>query len=214
MVFFASSRGLNQEDPLSSIIFIIMAEVLSRGLNALFDDPRYEGYGLPKWSPNINHLAYEDDTILFCLRDRYSVIQMMKVIRRYEVESGELVNKVKSFYYLHDRTPLILSIRLRKLTCIKQGSFPFTYLGCPIYYERKKICYFEDLIRKVARKVLSWQSKLLSFGGRMVLKNHVLQSLSVYLLAIMNPLKEVIKCLHKIFTRFFWCKIGGAKVKY
>jgi len=63
--FFRSTTGLKQGDPLSPTLFIIAAEVLSRGLNKLHEDRRYRGYGMPKWSPKINHLSYADDTILF-----------------------------------------------------------------------------------------------------------------------------------------------------
>ncbi|KAH0669712.1 hypothetical protein KY289_024205 [Solanum tuberosum] len=52
---------------------------------------------------------------------------------------------------------------MRKLTGIK-GNFPFTYLGCPVFYGRKINSYFEDLVRKVAQRILSWQNKFLSFG--------------------------------------------------
>ncbi|XP_049410465.1 uncharacterized protein LOC125873619 [Solanum stenotomum] len=63
--FFQSSRGLKQGDPLSPTLFIIAAEVLSRSLNGLFEDSEFRGFGMPKWSPQINHLYYADDTILF-----------------------------------------------------------------------------------------------------------------------------------------------------
>ncbi|KAK4719902.1 hypothetical protein R3W88_018240 [Solanum pinnatisectum] len=92
---------------------------------------------LPKWSPAINHLSYADDTILFCSGDRTSVVKMMVVLRDYERISGQMVNKSMSSFYLHDKTPLIVAIRMRRLTGIKQGNFPFTYLGCPVYYGRK-----------------------------------------------------------------------------
>lgn len=59
--FFKSTRGLKQGDPLS-----LAAEALSKGLNKLNNDEEFLGYGLPKWSPKINHLTYADDTILFC----------------------------------------------------------------------------------------------------------------------------------------------------
>lgn len=50
---------------------------------------------------------------------------------------GQLINKAKGFFYLYEKTPLIYTIILRKLTGIKQGNFPLTYLGCPIYYGKK-----------------------------------------------------------------------------
>lgn len=85
--FFRSSRGLKQGDPLSSTLFITAAEVLSRGLNSLNDEEGFKGFGLLKWSPKINHLAYVDDTILFGSGDRSSIIKMMKVLRGYENSS-------------------------------------------------------------------------------------------------------------------------------
>lgn len=75
--FFKSSRGLKQGDPLSPTLFIISAEVLSTGLNSLHTDRQFKGYGLPKWSPEINQLSYADDTILFCSGERASFIKMM-----------------------------------------------------------------------------------------------------------------------------------------
>lgn len=56
--FIQSSRELKQGDPLSSTLFIIVAEVLARRLNKLFDNPLFKGYVIPKWSPKINHLSY------------------------------------------------------------------------------------------------------------------------------------------------------------
>nr|XP_016473115.1 PREDICTED: uncharacterized protein LOC107795061 [Nicotiana tabacum] len=63
--FFKSTRGIKQSYPLSPTLFILAAEALSRGLNSLHLNLYLCGFGLPKWSPRINHLAYADNTIIF-----------------------------------------------------------------------------------------------------------------------------------------------------
>ncbi|XP_015169513.1 uncharacterized protein [Solanum tuberosum] len=146
--FFQSSRGLKQGDPLSLTLFIISAEVLARGLNKLHEEANFKGYRIPKWSPPINHLSYADDTILFCLGDKKSIGKMVDVLKKYEMVSGQVINLNKSIFYLHDKTPLIVGVRLRSMTEIRHGNFPFTYLGCPVYYGRKKKAYFEELVKK------------------------------------------------------------------
>uniref|UniRef100_M1BM57 Reverse transcriptase n=1 Tax=Solanum tuberosum TaxID=4113 RepID=M1BM57_SOLTU len=212
--FFKSSRGLKQGDPLSPTLFIIAAEVLARGLNNLNDDVDFKGYGMPKWSPPINHLSYADDTILFCSGEIKSIRKMMGVLRRYENISGQMVNLNKSFFYLHDDTPLIVGMRLRRIAGIKQGSFPFIYLGCPVFYGRKRVSYFEELVKKVHSRLMMWQNKWLSYGGKYILIANVLQSMPIYLLSAMNPPKKVIEKLHKLFAGYFWSKTGGEQGKY
>lgn len=56
MASFILLGVLKKETPLSSAVFIIFAEVLSKALNVLFDDLKFVGFGLPKWSAQLNHL--------------------------------------------------------------------------------------------------------------------------------------------------------------
>lgn len=97
-IFFKSSRGLKQGDPLSPTLFIIAAEVLSRGLNNLFKDGNYRGYGFPKWGVEINHLSYANDTILFSSTNDEPVKKMIKVLRGYNLVSRQLINREKGFF--------------------------------------------------------------------------------------------------------------------
>lgn len=49
---------------------------------------------------------------------------MLKVFKDYDLVSKQKINKGKSYFYLDDITLLCVDIRLRRLTRIKQGSFP------------------------------------------------------------------------------------------
>ncbi|XP_075109246.1 uncharacterized protein LOC142181032 [Nicotiana tabacum] len=208
--FFKSSRGIKQGDLVSPTLFILAAEALSRGLNALHTNLYFCGFGMPKWSPKINHLAYADDMIIFSSSDETSLMLIMQVLKAYENESGQLVNKTKSAMYLHHLTDMEVVSKVERITGIDRNDFPIIYLGCPIFYARRKLEFYQPLITKVMDKLQSWQGKLLSVGGRAVLISHVLQSMPMHLLSVVNPPKYVINRLHKLFAQFLWSStVGG-----
>ncbi|XP_070005262.1 uncharacterized mitochondrial protein AtMg01250-like [Nicotiana sylvestris] len=116
--FFISSRGVKQGDPLSPTLFILAAEALSRGLNALHLNLYFCGFGLPKWSPKINQLAYADDTIIFLSSYVTSLKLVMEVIYLYETAYGHPVNKGKYAIYMHHSTELEVVRKVERITGI------------------------------------------------------------------------------------------------
>ncbi|XP_070031692.1 uncharacterized protein [Nicotiana tomentosiformis] len=57
-------------------------------LNKLFEDKSFVGFGMPKWSDSLNHLAYADDMIIFAYAHPPSLSKIMAVLRNYEKISG------------------------------------------------------------------------------------------------------------------------------
>uniref|UniRef100_M0ZYL0 Ribonuclease P family protein n=1 Tax=Solanum tuberosum TaxID=4113 RepID=M0ZYL0_SOLTU len=62
-------------------------------LGIITEDNKFQGYGMPKWSANLNHLACANDTIIFCSTHDYSLGKIMVVLQDYEKQSGQKVNK-------------------------------------------------------------------------------------------------------------------------
>lgn len=63
---------------------------------------------------------------------------------------------------------------------------------------------FEPLLAEVQKKLAGWKSKLLSFGGKIVLTKHVLNSMPIHLLSVTNLPKGIFGKLKSIFSNFLW----------
>lgn len=69
-------------------------------------------------------------------------------------------------------------------------------------------------MKKVQNQLHVWKAKLLSFGGKFVMKNHVLQSMFIYLLSVTMPPKCVFKDLSRTFSKFIWNFKEEGRSKY
>nr|XP_009787216.1 PREDICTED: uncharacterized protein LOC104235200 [Nicotiana sylvestris] len=183
-------------------------------LNKLFEDRSFVGFGMPKWFDPLNHLAYADDTIIFASAHPPSLRKIMAVLGNYDKISCQIINKDKSSYYMYSKVPNGLCQAVGTITGFARGKFPFTYLGCPIFYTIRMKEYYEDLIKKIKAKLHSWKEKLLSFGGKATFISSVLQSMSVHMLSVLQRPKNVLEHLHKIFARFFWSTKEEGRSRY
>ena len=77
--FFISNRGLKKGDPLSPTLFILGAKVLSGMLNSLHQIQGYNGLHIQPRGPQINHLSFADNVIIFETSDRFSLHVIMQI---------------------------------------------------------------------------------------------------------------------------------------
>lgn len=62
---FYAKAGLCQGDPLSSYIFILYMEVISRNLSKLQMQKYLEGLKIARSAPIISHIFFADDALIF-----------------------------------------------------------------------------------------------------------------------------------------------------
>ena len=97
--FFASKRGLRQEDPSSLLLFIISMEAFSRSLSVAAHRQEFQFH--PKCEEvNLTHLCFADDIFLFAGGMSSSVQVIMDELNRFENFSMLQVNKQKSSIFL------------------------------------------------------------------------------------------------------------------
>lgn len=77
----------------------------------------------------------------------------MDVLKNYEEQSGQLINKEKSFFYMYHKVAHTHIKEVEDCTGLSKGKFPLMCLGCPIGHARKKKVHFTELMKKVQGKL-------------------------------------------------------------
>ncbi|TXG59223.1 hypothetical protein EZV62_013796 [Acer yangbiense] len=209
--FFQSARGLRQGDPLSPFLFILMEEVLTRLLRKNFESGRIGRFYHPIGAPLVSHLLYADDILIFANGGKRSIRNLVKAFETYEKWSGQRMNKDKSAIF---PSKYISSARKRDLlhvTGFREGYFPVTYLGAPLVYGKLSSRILEPLVEKIRNKIVGWKFKLLSQGGRLILLRHVLSSMPIHLMSVVNVPGVTISKINSLLANFLWGEMDGRR---
>jgi hypothetical protein len=129
--FFQSRKGLRQRDPLSPILFNLVAYMLvvliERAKNLGFIDglvPHLVDDGLSIWQ-------YADDTILFLEDDLERAKGLRPVLSAFEMLSSLKINFHKSELFCFGEVKNKSEEYIWLFGC-NEGDFPFRYLGIPM----------------------------------------------------------------------------------
>jgi len=93
--FFSAGRGLRQGCPLSPLLFLLVAEGLSRFLQNAKQEGSFKGIPI---SPvlYITHLLFVDDILIFCDGSRRDLLKLREGLQLFKVVAGMSVNTNKS----------------------------------------------------------------------------------------------------------------------
>ena len=201
---FTPSRGLRQGDPLPSYLFILGQEILSRMLEHERRNKNLNGIKTRSNGPNISHLMYVDNIIMFSkatVRDAHCLIN---VLEKYCSWFGQSINKHKSGVFFSKHTQLQHHRTIKRILQIKNLKRDAIYLGAPLFLSRAPSKDFSFLQNKLEAKLLDWRSKCLSWAGRKTLITSVAQSLPTYAMSTFSIPNKTCKKLDSLTRRFWW----------
>jgi hypothetical protein len=210
--YFQTKKGLHQGDPLSPILFNIVADMLAIMIQRAKEDDQVSGLIPHLVEGGLSILQYADDTIIFMEHDLDKALNMKLVLCIFEQLSGLKINFHKSELFCFGRAK-DLQTEYKTLFGCDIGSLPFRYLGIPIHFRKLTNGEWKPVEDRFEKKFSCWAGKMLSYGDRLTLINSVLTSLPMFMLSFFEVPIGVRKRLDFFRSRFFW-QGDGHKRKY
>ncbi|KAK1258442.1 hypothetical protein QJS04_geneDACA006646 [Acorus gramineus] len=202
--YFPLNRGLRQGDPLSPILFVIVANVLSRLCEKAAGAGWISGLASSQEGSRVAILQYADDTILLSEATERSVRGFRFILFCFGLLSGLTLNLRKSTMHgIHITTEE--EKRLADCMGCPYSPFPTRYLGLPLVKGRLTKEQWDPLIERFERRLSGWKGKMLSWGGgRLTLLQAVLTNLPLFYLSVFRLPIGVLHRIDRIRRRFFW----------
>jgi len=128
---FKPQRALRQGDPLAPLLFVLVAEGLTRMMREASIKNCFQSFLVGKHKIPVNILEFADDTIFFGEASMDNVKAVKAILRSYEMVSGLRINFAKSHFGAIGQSEEWCCFATNYLNCAML-QFPFCYLGLPI----------------------------------------------------------------------------------
>jgi hypothetical protein len=136
--YFLTRKGLRQGDPLSPMLFNIVADMLAILIERAKSDGQIEGVIPHLVDGGLSILQYANDTTLFMEHDLEKARNLKLILAAFEQLSGLKINFHKSELFCFGEAQDSTAECADLFGC-GQGQFPIRYLGIPIHYRRLTI---------------------------------------------------------------------------
>ncbi|MCI23932.1 RNA-directed DNA polymerase (Reverse transcriptase), partial [Trifolium medium] len=149
---------------------------------------------------SISHLQYADDTLCIGEASVENIWTIKAILRAFELASGLRVNFWKSSLMGINVNGDFMDMAYTFLNC-REGRVPFKYLGLPVGANPRKLSTWDPLLERLRNNLNFWGNKHISFGGRLVLINSVLNSIPIFYLSFIKMPAIIIKKMNRIQKR-------------
>ncbi|XP_026410054.1 uncharacterized protein LOC113305180 [Papaver somniferum] len=206
-------RGLRQGDPLSSYLFILCMEALSRGLIQAEKDNLIHGFKANKHYPSISHLFYADDCLMFIKARTRDARNLVTLIEQFSKFSDQAVNFEKSALAFSKRVPNNIKNEIANILRIRRVSLNEKCLGVSLLLQKRKFDSFTHLLDNTKGRRAHRKPTYLDPPGT-VMNQFLLGSLTSHHLVVFPMPKELTDKLDTLQTKFWWGKKEGEKGCY
>ena len=147
-----TSRGLRQGDPLSPILFNIVADALRNLLDKAVKKEQLTGVLEDMVPRGISHIQYADDTVIMIDGSDKSIRNLKLILYCFEWLSGLKINFHKSEVFAFGVQQVEKEEMANKLNCVL-GKLPMKYLGIPVSDSHLAMGAFDPLVQKMVKRL-------------------------------------------------------------
>jgi hypothetical protein len=173
-------------------------------LMAIFKKAGDEGIFEPlnRWGIRHRLSIYADDVAMF-IRPCEELATAGQLLDCFGEASGLHTNLYKSAILPIRCEEVDLAIIQPAFPC-QISEFPCKYLGLPLSPRTLRKEDWQPLLDKLARRLATWRTALLTESGRLILISSVLMMISVYHMLSLDLPAWVLKTINKACRKFFW----------
>jgi hypothetical protein len=142
-----------------------------------------------------------------------AAVHLKVLLDQFAEATGLAINFHKSTLVPMHTEPEEVALIQTALGCRVEG-FPQTYLGLPLSAMKLRLQDFAPLIARIDRYLSGWCAILLTYGGRIVLLNAVLDALPIFAMGALDLPPALLRIIEGLRRSFLWSnadRTSGAK---
>nr|GEZ02441.1 RNA-directed DNA polymerase, eukaryota [Tanacetum cinerariifolium] len=170
---FQFGKGLKQGDPLSPFLFILIMESLYISFQRIMDVGLFKGIKIGGGLVNLSYLFYADDAVFVGQWCDSNITTLVHVLKCFHKAFGFRINMCKSKIMGVNVEGDMVNRAARKLGCLVLKT-PFSYLGSMVGGNMSRKAMWNDILKRVKKRLSKWKMQMLSIRGKLTLVNSVL----------------------------------------
>lgn len=126
------------------------------------------------------------------------------MLEKYEVASGQFLNKDKTSIYFSANIPKEVRSNVLQIASVRATSTFEKYVDLPTIVGANKAKSFHNLLDKLWAKISNWKTQHLSAVGKEILIKGVPQAIRTYTMEIFKLPRGINTKLNSLLRKFWW----------
>jgi hypothetical protein len=202
--FFKTQRGVRQGDPLSPYLFVLCMDKLSHIILQVVRDNKWHGIKAGRNGPEISHLMFADDLLLFGEATEKQMRCVMQVLNSFCNISGQEISQDKTSILFSKNVDRGMKQKLLNISGFHVTGDFGKYLGVPLIGRAPKRRDYQYLVDQVSAKLARWKATQLCFAGRLTLAKSVMEAVPIYPMMSARIPKSCLDDIQRMQRNFIW----------